>query len=161
MGPIGHQRIAQRFRVATTPIRWMVPKRRGLNARSKPVLAEAAIIELSVMGAAIVSPLKWRALVGSKVEVEWQGRTGLVVVRREVPFPGSTTLAMYGVEYAENASPLGKALFETLVIEAGKAARAEVAAEQSAAAVREPSRSGAGPAVWAAPNAWAPDGGAR
>ena len=62
MGPVGHQRIAQRFRVATTPIEWVVPKRRGLDARSKSVLAEAAIIELSVMGAAIVAPLKWRAV---------------------------------------------------------------------------------------------------
>ncbi len=122
MAPIGHQRIAQRFSVVTTPIWWKVPKRRGLTARSKPVLAEAAIIEVSIMGAAIVAPLRWRAVVGSRVEVQWEDQTGFVLIRREVPYPNSTTLALYGVEYADNGSPLAKALFERLVIEALEAA---------------------------------------
>ena len=64
MGPIGHQRIAQRFPVATTPIEWKVPKRRNVTPRSRTMWAEAAVIELSVMGAAIVAPVRWRPIRG-------------------------------------------------------------------------------------------------
>ena len=162
MGPLGHQRIAQRFPVVTTPIRWKVPKRRGLNARSKPVPAEGAIVEVSVMGAAIVSPLKWRAVVGSKVEVEWADQHGFVIVRREVPYPGSTTLAMYGVEYADSNSALAHALFEQLVVQPAMAATArEAAAEREAMAAGEIVPGSDGPAVWSAPNAWSPRSDAR
>jgi hypothetical protein len=171
MGPIGHQRIAQRFRVATTPIEWLVPKRRGLDARSKVVVAEAAVIEMSVMGAAIVCPLKWRAVTGSRVEVRWEGMSGLVLVRREVPFPGSTKVAMYGVEFADNPSELGKAMFDALVVEPAGVADARVAAVAAEAVIagyqeapsadpgahRTPHR----PAVWAAPVVWGPESGDR
>ena len=164
MGPVGHQRIAQRFRVATTPIQWVVPKRRGLDARSKSVLAEAAIIELSVMGAAIVCPVKWRAVTGSRVQIEWQGITGYVHIRREVPFPGSNKLALYGVEFADNPSVVGKALFDHLVAGPAAASGARVAAaaaeavvggyEQAPAPDPDVERAPHRPAVWAAPMPW-------
>jgi hypothetical protein len=167
MGPMGHQRIAQRFQVATTPIEWLVPKRRGLDARSKPVVAEAAVIELSVMGAAIVCPLKWRAVTGTRVEVRWEGLTGLVLVRREVPFPGSTKVAMYGVEFADNPSELGRAMFERLVAVPGAAADARVAAiaaeaviggyQEAPTADPEAERAPHRPALWAAPAVWSPE----
>lgn len=158
MGPVGHQRIAQRFRVATTPIEWVVPKRRGLDARSKSVLAEAAIIELSVMGAAIVAPLKWRAVTGTKVQVRWEDKTGLVLVRREVPFPGSSKVAMYGVEFADNPSELGRALFERLVVETAAANDAHAAAAAAAAEAvvggYDAPPTPKGPALWSAPMRW-------
>jgi hypothetical protein len=167
MGPIGHQRIAQRFSVATTPIEWVVPKRRGLDARSKAVVAEAAIIELSVMGAAIVAPVQWRAVTGSKVQVRWQGHVGLVYIRREVPFRGSAKFALYGAEFADNPSELGRALFEELVAQPAAADARHAAAATAEAVVggyqagpaldpdapRVPHR----PAVWAAPVAWTPE----
>lgn len=158
MAPIGHQRIAQRFRVATTPIRWTVPKRKGLDARSKPVSAEAAIIELSVVGAAIVCPLKWCAVTGSKVQIEWEGIAGFVLIRREVPFPGSTKLAMYGVEFADNPSLVGKALFDHLVAEPAAAAGARVAAAAAEAVIggyeAAPAHDPGQPAMWSAPMTW-------
>jgi len=167
MGPIRHQRIAQRFRVATTPIRWTVPKRKGLDARSKLVTVEAAVIELSVMGAAIVCPLKWRAVTGSRVQIEWEGITGVVHIRREVPFPGSSKLAMYGVEFADNPSMVGKALFDHLVAGPAAASGARVAAaaaeavvggyEQAPEADPEVERAPHRPALWAAPMAWGPE----
>ncbi|MCU1371575.1 MAG: hypothetical protein JWO77_2769 [Ilumatobacteraceae bacterium] len=167
MGPIGHQRIAQRFSVATTPIEWVVPKRRGLDARSKAFRTEAAIIEVSVMGIAIVCPVAWRAVTGTKVKVHWEDQTGLVYIRREVPFRGSTKLALYGAEFADNPSELGRALFERLVAEpaaadtrhaAAAAAEAVVGGYQAPPtadpdAVRTPHR----PALWAAPVTWAPE----
>ncbi len=157
MGPIRHQRIAQRFPVATTPVEWKVPKRRGANPRSKSVWAEAAIIELSVAGAAVVAPLKWRAITGSKVEVRWGDLSGLVVVRREVAFPRSTTMAMYGVEYADNASPFALNLFERLVVQPAMDATAREAAASAAVAAQPEPTEPRGPSVWAAPVAWAPE----
>jgi len=161
VGPIRHQRIAQRFPVATTPVEWKVPKRRGANPRSKSVWAEAAIIELSVMGAAVVAPLKWRALTGTKVEVRWQGLSGLVVIRREVPFPNSTTMAMYGVEYADNASAFAHELFERLVVQPAMSATAADAAATAAVAQQHVDAQPRGPALWSAPAAWAPETEAR
>jgi hypothetical protein len=154
MGPLGHQRIAQRFPVATTPIEWKVPKRRGATPRSKTVWAEAAVIELSVMGAAVVAPIRWRALKGSKVEARWEGHEGVLIIRREVPFPGSESMALYGCEYADNASPLATELFERLVVQAAMAATAREAALRGAAAA-EPADV-PGPGVWRAPAAWSP-----
>lgn len=165
MGPIGHQRIAQRFRVTTTPITWTVPKRKGLDARSKAVTAEAAVIELSVMGAAIVCPVKWRAVTGSRVEIEWAGIRGHVYIRREVPFPGSKNLAMYGVEFADNPSVVGKALFDHLVAEPAAAAGARVAAAAAEAVIggyeEAPSHDPDQPAMWPAPMSWSAEGGRR
>ena len=155
MGPIGHQRIAQRFPVATTPIRWKVPKRRGLTARSKPVPAEGAIIELSIMGAAIVAPMTWRPIVGSRVQIEWNGLVGMVIIRREMSFRGSTTMAMYGVEHADNSSPLAKELFERLVVDAASEAVARDATAliaQRDASRAEASSMPSSPAVWTAPH---------
>jgi hypothetical protein len=175
MGPIGHQRIAQRYTVATTPIRWKIPKRKGLHARSRAVPAEAAIVELSIMGAAVVCPLKWRAVVGSKVEIEWEGQKGLAVVRREAVYPRSTTVALYGIEWAESSTALAGALFDRLVMEPSAKATASGASDapppQAWAPAPDPeamttppsatpSGSGSspsGPAQWAAPNTWSPD----
>lgn len=163
MAPLSHQRIAQRFRVATTPIRWMVPKRKGLDARSKLVTAEAAVIELSVVGAAIVCPLKWRAVTGTRVQIEWEGITGFVVVRREVPFPGSSKLAMYGVEFSDNPSLVGKALFDHLVAEPAAAAGARVAEAAAEAVIggyeAGPSHDPGQPSMQTAPMTWLPEGG--
>lgn len=157
MGPIGHQRIAQRFTVATTPVRWKIPRRRGLNARSKAVQAEAAVVELSVMGAAIVCPLKWRAVVGSKVEVEWEGHRSTVVVRREAPYPGSTTVALYGVEWTDSNATLAKALFERLVMEPAKAPQHAPASSLPDMPGLVPDQRQAGPVRWTTPNSWSPD----
>lgn len=162
MGPIGHQRIAQRFRVPTTPIHWHVAKRKGLDARSKLLVVEAAVIEISVMGAAIVCPLKWRAVTGSRVEIEWEGIRGHVHIRREVPFPGSTKLAMYGVEFADNPSLVGKALFDHLVAEPAAAAGARVAAAAAEAVIGgyepAPQHDPSQPVMWSAPMSWTPGG---
>lgn len=151
MGPIGHQRIAQRFPVATTPIEWKVPKRRNVTPRSRTAWAEAAIIELSVMGAAIVAPVKWRPIRGSKVEVRWEGRTGIVVVRREAPFPGSTTMALYGVEYADNHAALALDLFERLVVQAAMAATAR---DAEMGRVPAPIPDLPAPGIWEPPVTW-------
>jgi hypothetical protein len=158
MAPIGHQRIAQRFRVTTTPIHWLVPKRKGLDARSKLYSTEAAVIELSVMGAAIVCPLKWRAVTGARVQIEWEGITGFVHIRREVPFPGSSKVAMYGVEFADNPSVVGKALFDHLVAEPAAKVGAKVAAAAAEAVIggyeEAPAHDPGQPVMWTAPGTW-------
>ena len=159
MGPVGHQRIAQRFPVATTEVAWLVPKRRGLDARSKPVWTEAAVIEISVMGLAIVCPDKWRAVIGTRVDLRWEGMTGHILVRREAPFPRSTNLVMYGAEFADNPSELGRALFERLVTEPAEAENARLAAATAEAVIggyQDPPRPN-GPALWAAPAQWVPE----
>ena len=117
MRPIGKQRLAQRHEVPTTPILWKV-KRRGRATLSRLVLAEAAVVEVSVMGAAIVAPDRWEAPVGSRVEVYWEGMSALVVVRRSAPYAGSSSLILYGVEYCDARSALGPALYERLVLDA-------------------------------------------
>ncbi|WP_421118684.1 hypothetical protein ACE2AJ_15130 [Aquihabitans daechungensis] len=114
------------------------------------------------MGAAVVAPLKWRAITGSKVEVRWQELSGLVVVRREVAFPNSTTMAMYGVEYADNHSSFANELFERLVVQPAMAATAADAAS-SASGGHPPDAEPRGPSLWTAPApaAWAPEADAR
>ncbi len=158
MGTIGHQRVAQRVPVRTTPVEWRVFKRRGANPRSRAVWAEAAIIELSVMGAEIVAPLKWRAITGTKVEVRWEDQSGLVVIRREVPFPNSTTMAMYGVEYVNRHEAFALTLFERLVVQPTMAATAAEAAA-SVAVPQPPEPAGPrAPSISSEPVAQVPGG---
>jgi hypothetical protein len=109
-----NRRLAQRRSVPTTRIWWRVPKRRrGGGASAKAVLTEAAVIEVSSVGAGIVCPTTHLAPVGSLVEVIYGEWRGFVVVRRIDPLPGSTTLLRYGVEYVTtSANTLGTALFE-------------------------------------------------
>jgi hypothetical protein len=117
MNPARRARLAPRFQVRTTPIRWWVPKAK--RRASKPVLAEAAVIEVSVVGAAIVCPNDWAPVVGTRVEASWGDVRGTVIIRRAVPYPGSAALTLYGVEYGEQRSALGMALYERLVVDAG------------------------------------------
>jgi hypothetical protein len=133
MRPPGKQRLAQRYELPTTPIQWKVA-RRGRSSRL--VRVEAALVELSVMGAAIVAPAKQVAPVGAQVEVFWEGISGWVVVRRSDAYRGSAAFTIHGVEFCDGRSPLGPTMFERLVVEPGEAARAAAAAR---------------PAIWAQP----------
>ncbi|MFN8019247.1 MAG: hypothetical protein U0P45_14150 [Acidimicrobiales bacterium] len=112
---MGSERIAQRYRVPTTPVQWDVPKKSWITGGSKLHREQAAVIEVSVVGAAIVAPDTTALGIGSKVEVYWNGTKGNIIVRRVARYPGSTDLLLFGVEYADNPSILGTALFEHLV----------------------------------------------
>jgi hypothetical protein len=136
MSHIRRQRLAPRYAVRTTPIRWWVPKAKG--RASKPVLAEAAVVELSVVGAAIVSPNTWAAVVGTRVEASWGEYRGTLLIRRAVPYPGSSSLTLYGVEFGEQRSALGLALYEHLVVAAGLAELADGATNTPPAATLPP-----------------------
>lgn len=113
---LGRSRIAQRYPVPTTAITWEVPKRRRGGVSAKRYQAEAAIVEVSLMGAAIVAPERWAAVLGTRVAVRWGEVSGSVVIRRSEPMPGSTDLVRYGVEYLDNPSTLGLALYDRLVV---------------------------------------------
>ena len=109
-------RIAQRYPTVTTPIHWEVAKMGRRGPKPKLQWAEAAIIELSSFGAAVVAPAEWCAPVGAKVQVRWGGLVGSVHVRREAHYSRSSGLKLYGIEFADNPSELGKALYEHLVL---------------------------------------------
>jgi len=153
MGAIPHQRIAQRHAVPTTPIQWKVVRRRKRGNPTKLVLAEAAIVEVSVMGAAIVAPAKWEAFVGTRVEVFWENLSGVVTVRRVSAFGGSSELYLYGVEYAGNNTPLGMALYDRLVLNPVP----PPVADMTPAPTPAPSPPVADPVRWVAPNTWSPE----
>ena len=112
---MGSERIAQRYRVPTTVIEWAVPRKSWITGGQKLQREQAAIIEVSVVGAAIVAPDDTAVAVGSKLDVYWTGVKGHIIVRRVTRYPGSDDLLLYGVEYADNPSILGAALFEHLV----------------------------------------------
>lgn len=113
LGPLNRKRIARRHDVPTIPIHWKIPKRRsGGLARRKPVKTEAAVIEVSVVGAGIVCPDTHEALVGSKAWVQWGDLTGWVIIRRAHPYEPAPHFTFYGVEYVEAPSELGRALFQ-------------------------------------------------
>ena len=82
---------------------------------------QAALIEVSVMGAAIIAPEKWELTPGNRTEVTWEDFTGLVVVRRCAPYARKEGLYIYGVEYCDGRSLLGPALYDNLVVIPGAA----------------------------------------
>lgn len=141
MRPPGKQRLAQRYEIPTEPIHWKVARR----GRPRLTRVEAAVVELSVMGAAVVAPKKCEAPVGAQVEVFWQGIAGWVVIRRTDAYRGSDTFVIHGVEFVDAArSPLGPTMFERLVVEPADArAKAEAAAP--------PVPGVTAPAVWGQP----------
>ncbi|WP_426571526.1 hypothetical protein [Aquihabitans sp. McL0605] len=100
--------------MVTTPITWKVRKR----GRTRLSVAEAAVVQLSVVGAAIVAPDRWEAPVGTRVEVFWEGYAAWVVVRREAPYQDTENFRIYGVEYCDARSELGPAIYDRLVVEA-------------------------------------------
>ena len=115
MGSDPNRRLAMRHSVPTTEIIWKVP-RRSRGMLGKPKLVEAAVIDLSTVGAGIVCPNKWEARRGMKVEIFWRDLSGIVVVRRVDPLPGSKKLTRYGVEFAtSSATTIGAALYAALV----------------------------------------------
>ncbi|MCB0970428.1 MAG: hypothetical protein KDA97_02760 [Acidimicrobiales bacterium] len=109
-------RIAPRYPTATTPISWEVPKQGRRGPKPKLQWAEAAIIELSAFGAAVVAPQEWAVPVGGRVQVRWGGLVGTVIVRRAAHYSRSSGLMLYGVEFAENPSDLSRALYEHLIV---------------------------------------------
>ena len=115
MGQVGQRRIAERYRVVTTPVRWKVARRRRNPTRAKFSVVDAAVVEVSVLGAAIVCPAKWEAFVGTRVEVYWQGLTGTAFVHRAAPYPGSKDLVLYGIEWVDNPAVMGQALLDMFV----------------------------------------------
>jgi hypothetical protein len=121
MAVFRRERIATRYPSATTPIGWMIPKRRRWgNASWDPVAAEGAIVEVSLTGAAIVAPNRYFAPIGYRSRVVWGDHSGEVVIRRSAPYQGSSSLTLYGVEYVEQPSALGRALFDELTDPAGR-----------------------------------------
>ena len=78
-------------------------------------MAEAALIEVSIMGAAVVAPDRWEAYVGTRVEIFWEDFSAWVIVRRATSYHGAAGLVVYGVEYADTRAPLGVALYDRFV----------------------------------------------
>ena len=155
MRPVGKQRLAQRHEVPSTPIMWKVP-RRGRTSRRTHVV-EAAVVEVSVMGLAVVAPSRWEPGLGSRVEVYWEDLAGLVLVRRAAKFRGSSDFYVYGVEHCDGRSPLGPALYDRLVVEraAEMAAAAEAAEAARLQAIEDAPKPPSTPSVWVAPMDWA------
>lgn len=130
-------RIAQRYPTVTTPIEWEVAKMGRRGPKPKLQWAEAAIIELSAFGAAVVAPIEWAVPVGHRVNVRWAGLAGSVLVRRDAHYSRSSGLKLYGVEFADNPSDLARALYEQLIVPQIGAQAAE--ADRGAPAVWSPS----------------------
>ncbi|MEZ5139708.1 MAG: hypothetical protein R2702_15050 [Acidimicrobiales bacterium] len=108
-----NRRLAQRHEVQTTPIRWRVAKRRRNGAAGRVVTTDAAVVEVSSVGAGIVCPREFIAPVGTLAEISYRGMTGFVLVRRAEPIPGADHLVRYGVEYVTtSANTIGVALHE-------------------------------------------------
>jgi hypothetical protein len=109
-------RITERHPVPTTEIMWKVPKRRVTGGLNRPAFTEAAIVDLSTVGAGIVCPKAWVVNKGDVIEVAWNDLVGTVKVRRVAPFEGSSDLILYGVEFTPGAAAtLGSALYEQLL----------------------------------------------
>ena len=121
--------------------------------RSRRVKAEAAIIEISLMGVAIVAPDRWGVVVGNKLEVFWEDQVGWVWIRRMHSFPGSTKLMQYGAEYADPNSQLAAALYERYV-NAPLVAKAQAAQRVRDATKDQPVDRLGTPSMWVAPIAW-------
>ncbi len=115
MGPDRNRRLATRHDAPTTEVRWRVPKqRRGGGGRL--VWTEAAVIEVSSVGAGVVCPDTYAPPVGSLVEVSYGDHHGFVVIRRAQPLPQAPHLVRYGVEYVtSSANTIGVALLEVAV----------------------------------------------
>lgn len=112
-GSANRKRIARRYEVHSIPVKWKIPKRRSSGlVRAKPVKTTGAVVELSIIGAGIVCPTTYEAMVGQRLWVQWNDVTGWVIVRRVLPYERAPGLVFYGVEYAESPSALGKALFD-------------------------------------------------
>lgn len=109
-------RLSERHPVPTTPILWKVPKRRVTGGMNRPAFTDAAVIDISTVGAAIVCPKPWIAQVKDIVDIQWNGMEGQVKVRRVTNIAGSDTLMLYGVEFTSaTAAVLGAAMFEALM----------------------------------------------
>ena len=117
MDPLHHGRLAQRYKVRTTPIQWNVITKGRVATSSRLKRADAAIIEVSVIGAAIVATDRQLVPLGARVQIFWGGMTGWVRIRRAARYPGSADLVLFGVEYDEPNSPIGAAIFAALVSE--------------------------------------------
>ena len=108
-----NRRLARRHEVRTTPIRWRVAKRRRNGAAGRVVTTDAAVVEVSSVGAGIVCPDEFIAPVGTLVEIFYGGMSGFVLVRRAEQVPGAEHLVRYGVEYVStSANTVGVALHE-------------------------------------------------
>jgi len=108
-----NRRLANRHEVRTTPIRWRVAKRRRNGSAGRVVVTDAAVVEVSSVGAGIVCPNDFIAPLGTLAELFYRDLSGFVLVRRAEPVPGAEHLIRYGVEYVStSANTIGVALFE-------------------------------------------------
>lgn len=148
MGSNENQRIAQRHEVATTPIRWKVPVYRRGSSQPKLTDVDGAIVEVSIMGAGIVTPVHYDHLIGTRIELTFQELVGFVMVRRAMPYPGSDRFWLYGVEYAAMQSTLGMAIYERLVV-AGQGLAAVDAFDPTYGAPTDTR-----PGMWSPPISW-------
>ncbi len=148
MRPTGKQRLAQRHDVDLTPIEWKVAR----SGRRRLTLQQAAIVELSIVGAGIVAPDRFETPVGARIEIFWEDMSAWVLVRHLTPLVSTSNenLRIHGVEYLDARNQLGPALYERLVVEpAGRKAAREAAARAEARALPDP-------VVWGAPVQWGP-----
>ena len=60
-----NRRLANRHEVRTTPIRWRVAKRRRNGSAGRVVVTDAAVVEVSSVGAGIVCPNDFIAPLGT------------------------------------------------------------------------------------------------
>lgn len=111
-----NRRLASRHEVRTTPIRWRVAKRRRNGTAGRVMVTDAAVVEVSSVGAGIVCPKDFIAPLGTLVEVFYRDLVGFVLIRRAEPVPGAEHLIRYGVEYVStSANTIGVALYELAV----------------------------------------------
>lgn len=108
-----NRRLARRHAVRTTPIRWRVAKRRRDGSAGRVVTTDAAVIEVSSVGAGIVCPREYVAPLGTLVELFYEDQSGFALVRRAEPMPGASHLVRYGIEYVSTAAnTIGVALHQ-------------------------------------------------
>ena len=70
----------------------------------------ALLVNVSVSGAAVLASDRMDLRVGSRVTINFEGTTGIVLIRRISSCGESQNL--YGIEFAEPASPLTALVYE-------------------------------------------------
>lgn len=110
------RRIGRRFDAPRNRIAWRVDRPvLGLpwvRRRSEVGL----LVNVSVSGAGVLAPDCMDLQPGSRVTIGFEGTTGDVIVRR-ISSCGGESQNLYGIEFAEPASPLTSLVYDTFLAE--------------------------------------------
>ncbi len=108
--PSEFPRLAER-RAADGDAVWMPPSRRKLF-KGTPAAVKANIVDLSVGGALITSPVNQNIKVGAKIRFQIKGAEGIVEVRTVRRY--NDRIAYYGISFFRISDALRHEVFELL-----------------------------------------------